>query len=275
MSVADEIDEAFAAEETLQLDAEEGKNNTSKDGGEEEGEEEGEEKPEGEEEKKEPEDGDKKPKKVNGVQKRIDTLTREKYELQRQLDEALKKNQPSKRQMPEKPDPRAFRTEREYRDAVVRYETKVEHINELIKEDGEREFAAKQERLRDKIRTEAVKFPDFAETVRNVNDIELDTDVMFDFVINDPNGVEALYWLGKHRDTAEKISRMSAAEQARTLGKLLSNIAASKKGKQVSGAPKPPSKVGGKGATAAKSLKDMTGDEYIAWRKSQESKSKK
>lgn len=287
MGLLDEIDEEFTAEETNETETEEGKNNTSEgeevEGSEsEEGDgEEGEEKPEGEEteEKKEPEEGDKKPK--NGVQKRIDQYhkrlkdaERENYNLRQKLEDVTRQEQPA-RKAPEPPNPENYKTLTEFNIAKAKYETAVDYHKQAIAEDAQRAHDDVQRSVADKIRAEKDKYEDFAEVMDNISDLPIHDDVLSGLVIKDPNGVDTLYWLGNHRERAEAISRLKPAEQALALGRISANIKAQRTGKQVSGAPKPPAKVGGNSGAAQPKISNLSGDAYAAWKNKQKAKSSK
>lgn len=208
-----------------------------------------------------------KPKKENGVQKRINELTREKYEYRRRIEELERRLGENKPQLPEKPDPRQFRDERSYRDALIKYETTIEFMQ---KEREAEEQRYENERLHDvanKIQAEKSKFKDFESVVGSIAHIQMD-EALTDVVLNDKNGIDVLYFLGQNPSIAEEISTMSSTKQARTLGIISAKLESRKTGKLVSGAPKPPSKVAGS-AKKEKHPGEMSPDEYAKWRSKQ------
>lgn len=252
--------------ETPEENPEDGKNDTST-------EETTEDSEEGKKEDSEDTDGEsekpkgEKPKKENGVQKRIDELTREKYELRRLLDEAKKSNQNNEPQLPPKPIPNQFRTERDYRDAVVEYNTTVKHIEAEQVKEKERASEIVLQNVANKIQADKSKFKDFDTVVRSISHIPMD-EALTDVILDDKNGIDVLYFLGQNPSIAEEISNMSQTKRARTLGILSAKLEGKKTGKQVSSAPKPPSKVAGS-AKKEKHPGDMTPEEYSVWRRKQ------
>lgn len=212
-------------------------------------------------------DKEEKPKKENGVQKRINELTREKYEYRKRIEELERKLGENKPQLPEKPDPRQFRDERSYRDALVKYETTIEFIEKEREAEEQRTANERLQSVASKIQAEKSKFKDFESVVSSISHIQMD-EALTDVLLNDKNGIDVLYFLGQNPGIAEEISTMSQTKQARTLGVISAKLEARKTGKLVSGAPKPPSKVAGS-AKKEKHPGEMSPEEYAKWRSKQ------
>lgn len=228
-----------------------------------------------EEESSEGEDGEKAekpPKKEHGWQKRVNSLTRKNYEAAqriKELEEQVRQNDRSDE--PVKPDPRTFRTQRDFDIAVARYEEQVKAYDDKQAAKAEAAQAAQLQRVSTKINAEKAKYKDFDTVVSQISHVKMDAELI-DLVLNDDMGIETLYFLGKNPSKAEEISTMSPAQRARTLGVISAKIAAKQAGKKVSGAPKPPSKVGGSGSPPVKDISSMSGDEYAKWKDKQKAK---
>lgn len=252
--------------ELTETETEEGGKNETPEGEEAEGSEDEGSEEEGEEKAKKP------PKKEHGWQKRVNTLTREKYEATRriqELEEKLRQNDRSDE--PVKPEPRNFRTQHDFDVAVARYEEQVKAYNDKQAAKTEAAQTAQLQRVSTKVNAEKAKYKDFDAVISQISHVKMDAELM-DLVLNDDMGIETLYFLGKNPSKAEEISTMSPAQRARTLGVISAKIAAKQAGKKVSGAPKPPSKVGGSSSGVEKSLSKMDGDEYARWKDKQKLK---
>lgn len=222
------------------------------------------------------EDESEKPKpKKNRLQERFNKLTEEKYKLRAELEE-YKAKFGAKSDEPVKPDPRMFKTERDFRDAVIGYQKDMEHYTEKKEEASQVKIQQEQSAFNAKMSKEKALYKDYDIVVSNISHLPI-TEELHDALVNGDSGTDLLYFLGKNPTIAEGIVEMSGAKAARTLAVIAEKLKASKsKGKKVvSDAPAPVTKVKGNSGSVVKSVGKMSGDEYIAWRKSQATKNNK
>jgi hypothetical protein len=233
---------------------------------------------------------DKKPKK-NGVQKRISKLTREKADLQRQLEyerslrnqskgdreEIQPKDKNSQAQAADgRPDPNNYETNAEYLDALTDWKLEQKEKAKEQKAKEEDRQKAEQKRLSDhqkRIAEFAKVQTDFAEAFESFKDaLGLDEDFrvskgLDDALVDNENGPAVMYELFKDPELFERINAMSPIAAAREVGKIearLANASESKKeNKKLTNAPSPITPVSAKGGSAvSKSLDDMEYEEF-------------
>lgn len=203
------------------------------------------EKPEVEQPEEKPEEH-----KENRVQKRIDKLTRDKYQLKGE-NEALKRqldmlsgnqNAPSG-----KPTREQFASDVEYIDALTDY--KAHQIREEIKNERGQEIA--QGGLQQQI-TEARKvYEDYDEVLEGVQSIKVRPPIN-EAILSSPFAAEILYDLGKNLDKATNLANMPIASAIREIGKIEAGIEARKaqpKQQKITKAPEPVKPVGSRGTT--------------------------
>jgi len=250
------------------------------------------EKPAEEEVKKE-----EKPEKVSATQKRINKITREKYDAQReakQFKERLRKLEAKYAEVEfekqksdlanEKPNPEDFDSDDEYHEKLGRWAAKMEihdsKVSESSKEDTPEEEPV--DPVQQIIETGKETYPDFEELVLR-EDLKI-TPSMVEAAADSEYASDIFYHLGQHPELATKIAGMrSPAQVAREIGRIENKFIAdevpeiytqtpeddsetiaepkTKKIKKVSSAPPPVKPLGGSGKTAT-SLEEMTIAEY-------------
>lgn len=199
-----------------------------------------------------PDDGGKVP---DGVQQRINEITRKRREAERRAERAekrLKEMEAKNLDDLDFEDQIAERAlNRSRRDQI---ETDRETAQELARE----AYQARAEAA-------SAKYPDFAQVAYGNH--WNPTPAMIETIMDSDLGPEIAYHLGKNPSEAVRISQLSPASQARELGRIEATISAPKPA--VKTAPKPVNPVGAKGSSGAKDPTKMTMAEYVAFRKAQ------
>lgn len=214
------------------------------------------------------------------VQKRIDQLTREKYErdrrireLERQIEILKRKSELGPRPVP--PSIKAFTDEygtideEKYQKALIEYEDKlyawrlaqqaqVEPSAPFVEREVQQpaipeDFVEQVERMKQ-------KYPDFEEVVNR----PIFTPEMKDAIFDSPYGAEIAYFLGKNQNEAFRIGQLPPAQIYKEIGKLEGRFSAG--GKTVSGAPAPITPVEGRNVVE-KDLEKMPIEDYMAFEK--------
>lgn len=252
-----------------------------------------EESPEGSEEPAEKTKGEEKAEKAEEAkpkakkrrfEKRIDQLTRDKYELQARLDEAERKltarlTEPEVKTTKNedgKPRVEDFETYEAYIEALTdwKYETRrKKEKEELDLYHAERRMHELHQSWNKKIESARSKHEDWDEIAES--DI-LISSAMEGAIMDSDFGAEIVYFLGKNPSEAERISKLSPLAAIREIGKIedaLSKQKApsdqAKKEPKVSKAPAPIKPIKGKAAASAKSLDEMSYQDYRAAREAQ------
>lgn len=214
-----------------------------------------------------------------GVTKRIDELTRNWRETERDRDywrdKAMSKET--------KPEPVTQDLEFKTLEDFDYDETKFQkHMAEVITNQAKKEAleavkttqaeTSKQQQERQFLNKEA-------EFAKDIDDYHMVTrsrdfpvsDQMFDVVSESDDGPAVLYYLGKNIDLARQINSLPPIQMARELGKLEAKVIAdrSKKGESVSKAPPPPPKIAGTSATVEKDPDKMSTSDWVKWREKQ------
>lgn len=218
--------------------------------------------------------------KNKGVGKRINELTREKYEAVRKAEQ-LAQEVDFLRQQVAQPPPSTEKPTLESCNFDVE-----EHAEKMAdwkfnQRELERDSRAHQNAMTQHVQQVKAKFEErvqeFEERLpgaweRAVNAPMRTTDAMLEVIAESPVGPELAHYLAEHLDEADAISRMSNARAASALGKLEAKIEANPLGippaKSITSAPKPAPAIAAKG-TVNKDPSRMTMKEYCAWRNSQ------
>lgn len=202
------------------------------------------------------------PKPKRGFQKRIDKLTRQIREQERQIQELSR---------PQSEEPKNEAPKREsFEDYEDYIEAKAEHaaLKKLEAEEIRRhEQSQQREQLRAAEAAESARddmvergqdvYSDFDEVCLN-QDLHI-TPVMAEGLMSSDDGHAVWYHLGKHPEKAEKIAGLSPAKQLVELGALAASLKVSK---TPSNAPPPPKPVNSRGRTD-NALSDK--DDIKAW----------
>lgn len=211
------------------------------------------------------------------IQKRIDKLTKEKYDAQRRADrlewENEKLRQPAKTESvaPVKPtleesgfdDAKYQKAEAEYTQALVRAEAQ-----RILKEEREQQQQQTKASEFDKRQTEFAKLkPDYVEKVME-NDALRITDTMAKVIRKSELGPQIAYYLGEHPEMAETIAALPADDQIYEIGSIKARLEIQKAAPaKVSQAPPPPAKIDAAEPDVSKDPKDMTPVQFAKWRR--------
>lgn len=216
------------------------------------------------------------PKRVPWFQKRIDEVTRQKYDAQREaaywrgLAEAGKP-QPQQHSAPADQPPREdeFASYEEYERARIDYavEQRLQTVRELDKREASaRSFGERVEKVRDKL-------PDFD---LYVGDPTLPiTPLMAEVIRESDVGPEVAYHLGKNRSECQRIAALPQHRQAAELGRIEATLSISAQKPSPAPSPRPtppapPQTVAGIAAGVGKTPEEMSMAEYMDWVKSRD-----
>jgi hypothetical protein len=205
----------------------------------------------------------------NGVKKRIDKVTRQKYEavaetnrLKAELEQLRAQLAPKQ----EAPDISNFDTFEDYSDALAeyKYQQKIQQAQSQQSQQTQaqknaQEWVAKVE----KVRSIA---PDFDDAFNNVASIEF-APMALEAVAQHPKGAEIAYMLGKDVSEAYRIAALPPSLQLMAIGEIAARTNIPKP-KTVSTAPTPVRPVGSSSG-GKKSINEMTDKEYNEFRANQ------
>lgn len=233
-------------------------------------------------------DADDKPK---GVGKRIDELTRNWRETERDRDYwrdlALRYTQPQQPKV-ETPAPQETKLKTladfDYDDGKYQQYLFTEAQKRAV-EAAKRELEQERERESRTQRVSSFKSreTEFAKTVEDYDEVVRNprlpiTQAMADVIQESEDGPALAYHLGKNPEIAEKIAMLPPIAAARELGKIEARLAYEReKAKEkpvVSKAPPPPPKVDASQPAIDKNPDEMSMDEWLKWRQKQLSKRK-
>lgn len=225
-------------------------------------------------------------KRIGGVQKRIDRLTREREDQRREAEfwraKAMETSKPKEDTKAAtategKPSPDDYLDQTEYFEALsdwkIRdHDSKREATNRTKEAEKHRE-TVKQD-FGKRLTTFVADHDDFQDVIENISHLPANP-ALVDEIDNHEFGPELLYYLGNNPEEAEKLANMTPTQVARAVGRMESKFVpsgeereATKPVAQVSKAPKPPTPVGRSSKTEAKSMDDpdISMDEYRALR---------
>ena len=203
----------------------------------------------------------------NGVKKRIDKLTRQKYEAIAEVNrlkaefEALKAQNAPKSVEPQMSD---FDTLDDYVEALAEYK----YQNNMLSQQEKYAERAREQRVArewtDKLEKVRAVAPDFDEAFKNVAEITFAQSTL-DAVAGHEKGAEIAYLLGKDPVKAYQIASLPPMQQLMAIGEIAAKTNLTKP-KTVSTAPAPIKPVSG-GASNSAPPADI--DEWVKWRNNQ------
>lgn len=201
-----------------------------------------------------------------GIKKRIDTLTRQRYERDARIAE-LEAQLAAAKPQPKEPQPQDFA------DLETYLEAKAEHIaNQRL---SQTQQAATQEAIvqekAQNFNQRAAEFrqsaPDFDQAIAAVPAVLMKPD-MVEVILDIDEGPQVAYHLATNLHECARIASLSGRQQALEIGKLAARLAAKPEPKRISAAPEPVKPIKATGSTQ-KRPEDMTMDEYAKWRNAQ------
>ena len=203
----------------------------------------------------------------NGVKKRIDKLTRQKYEAIAEVNrlkaefEALKAQIAPKSVEPQMSD---FDTLDDYVEALAEYK----YQNNMLSQQEKYAERAREQRVArewtDKLEKVRAVAPDFDEAFKNVAEITFAQSTL-DAVAGHEKGAEIAYLLGKDPVKAYQIASLPPMQQLMAIGEIAAKTNLTRP-KTVSTAPAPIKPVSG-GASNSAPPADI--DEWVKWRNNQ------
>lgn len=212
----------------------------------------------------------------DGVQKRIDEITRARREAEREAEywrskamqpqqHAPAQQQESQREQP--PTPQQFQTYDDYVTARAQYEGRQAAMALYTQAEQQRAFQAAQhaaaqriQALNDKLIADGAKYPDFDELVRSEN--TKITNIMADALSYTANPAEVAYYLGKNRQESIRIAQLPPVQQAMEIARIGATLAATPVQKTMTTAPEPPPTLGTRRAAhPPRSIEEMTPQE--------------
>lgn len=227
----------------------------------------------------EPQDSDEKQRK-SGVQKRIDELTREKWEAKRQAEywqqmAQQQRQEPQPTQAPpelQAPSPENFDSYDEYVAAQASFAAAkaLEAQQAKLQQQQENQRRAEAQRAREARFMEQAsgarsKYQDYDEVVQNPS-LPI-TRVMAQVIQESDAGAELAYFLGKNPQVADNISRLNPVQVVRELARIEFNLSKDPEPQKPAKPVTPVTTVGGKETTKADPEK-MTVEQWLEWRNS-------
>ncbi len=222
------------------------------------------------------------PKKVGGVAKRIDELTRNWREeqrraerLERMLEQTLQRPAEPKPVETAPPQPQGepkldqFQTYEDYVSALADYKAdqKLKAFEEQIRQrEQQAQQQAKQTEFQSRLQAAKVEMPDFDEVALNPSLPVSDT--MADLIREMDDGPKVLYLLGQHPDVAARIASLPPTLAAVELGKFAVKASLPQL-KTVTSAPPPVNPLSGGVGSKPIDPDKMTADEWMKWRNQQ------
>lgn len=196
-----------------------------------------------------------------GVAKRIDELTRNWREAQRQNERLLamleRQGQPAPQEQPKVDQPKSLKdfnyNEQAYQDHL--YSEARKHAEKAAKEAGER-WKAEQEAVQRRAKFDE-RVAQFAKSVEDYSDVVTEStpvsEGMADFLLDSDEAGALMYYLGNNPDEARKLYHLSPAKAGAALAKIEDRLVAERKKaaeKPVSQAPPPAPRIDASGDAA-------------------------
>lgn len=207
-----------------------------------------------------------------GVKKRFDTLTRQKYELQAQMQELqqrLAQQEQARQPTLQKPDIAQFDDLATYEQAIEDYTRQT--IGQQVQQ---QQYAAQSQaelasNFQANIAKERALIPDFDATLQEIMQHPIASN---DFIANtiaaDEDGAKIAYYLGKNQNEAYRLLLLSPQKQLIELGKIAAKVNATPQ-KKVTSAPSPAPSVKAS-PTITSDPTQMTTAQYMKWRNDQQ-----
>lgn len=205
----------------------------------------------------------------NATQARIDEITRQRHEAQREaaywrsIAEQAKEKEPSKQQDGE-PAAEDFEDHKEYVRALARYEAK----QILAEERAAAQEKAKASTWAERATAAKAEMPDFDEVM--ASSTAPMSHAMAEAIKESDIGPKVAYHLAQHPEEAARLANMSATSAAREIGRIEAALLAPKEAptKKVTTAPTPPNPIGSGRSTVGDPSK-MSMEDYMSWRNAQ------
>lgn len=211
----------------------------------------------------------------NGVKKRIDKVTRQKYEAIAEANRLRAELEQLRAQIAPKqqaPDISQFDTMDDYVEALAEYK----YQNNMLSQQEKYAERAREQRVArewtDKLEKVRAVAPDFDEAFANVAEITFAQSTL-DAVAGHEKGAEIAYLLGKDPVKAYQIASLPPMQQLMAIGEIAAKSSLTKP-KTVTSAPPPVKPIQG-GSSASPDISKMSTAEYIKYRNEQQLKKKR
>ncbi len=186
------------------------------------------------------------PAEPDGVQKRINKITADKYEEKRRADalqtelDALKTQNPQVTQATVEPKLEDFDfDDAKFNSALLDYKLDQRMATQQATQ-TQAQAQVRADELSKSFNVQVEEFtktaPDYQEVIANVPQLPAET---LDAVMQLDNGAQVAYYLGKHLDVADDIATSSPMVAAMKLGEIRANLANNKQKSKPSAAPAP------------------------------------
>ena len=222
-----------------------------------------------------------------GAQKRIDELTRKRYDAEREAaywrDLALKQQPPAQPDATRTAAPQELPTlaqfgydEMKYQAALIEYAAQEAERRTLerIREDQTRTQQAQGRSAFEKRQAEFLQaMPDYRAKVLEDRNLPISTP-MLEVIVESEQGPAIAYYLAENRDLAEQIARLPPVQAARAIGRIEARLeanrpAAAPQAPPVSKAPPPPPRIEATEPAVDKDPDQMSPEAWLKWRTKQ------
>lgn len=275
----DELDDAIAGDDDDEAKSKE-------DGEKDDSDESGKEKKEGEDEVDDPDKKKNQPKKEkpSRLVSRIDELTREKYELRRELERYKKSEIEKEPELPPKPDPRDYKFDPEKPETKIeaqrlldrdtgKWEAEVERIKGELERKKEDAKKAEEDRVasetftrNNRIAEDSKRYKDYDPNLSKIAHLKM-TEELHDALLEIPNPAGVMRFFNRNPIIAEKVLSLPSLKQSRQIALISYKLdAAEKKSPNVSGAPNPGKKLPSGGSGGGKDPSKMSAEEYSIYK---------
>lgn len=218
--------------------------------------------------------------KPNRIQKRIDKLTRDKYELKGRLDMLERMMAQQNQDQPkatDKPARANYENDEEYVSALTDWMV-TQKLSNVKNEISQHQVNSQMDvSWNQKVQTARESYPDYDEVMEDANDISIPQHLQASFneaLKSSDLGADIVYHLAKNPDEATRIFALPINAAIREIGKLESRLEVDKNAKtnpivKKSKAPEPIKPPRSSGGSTKVSLDKMTPAEYVAYRNKQ------
>lgn len=222
-----------------------------------------------------------------GAQKRIDELTRKRYDAEREAaywrEQALKQQPPAQPEATRTAAPQELPTlaqfgydEMKYQAALIDFAAQEAERRTLerIREDQTRTQQAQGRSAFEKRQAEFLQaMPDYRAKVLEDRNLPISTP-MLEVIVESEQGPAIAYYLAENRDLAEQIARLPPVQAARAIGRIEARLeanrpAAAPQAPPVSKAPPPPPRIEATEPAVDKDPDQMSPEAWLKWRTKQ------
>lgn len=207
------------------------------------------------------------PKPKSRFQERIDKLTADKYNAEREA-EALRYRLHQMETREKAPiDYEDYNAVEKARLAEVLDERQMSETHEQMMSAAERANLVRQELFAEKIKAARAEIPDLDESLQTFAQLRV-TPESAEIIAESDKAAQIAHYMGRNPHVADQIASLSPVQQGRAIAQIEARVTLPSK--KVSTAPKPVSKVAAQQTPGVKSPAEMTAAEYLEYWKSTE-----